>query len=129
MCAPHARVAPVSFSASNRCSAPASRSGSRHDRPLQQERTLERIVGGDKCSTSPFVRNTKSWRARAEGTRHRETNKRTDSKRMLNELADIYEQLAEQTEHRARAAEDAMRRARERHRRINTGRDDRVRSH
>src|SRR5215469_5008619 len=76
------------------------------------------------------VRNTKSWRGRALKARltAKQISER-DSKRMLNEFADIYEQLAEQTEHRARAAEDAMRRARERHRRINTGRDDRVRSH
>ena len=66
------------------------------------------------------VRGPKFWRERAREARL--SAKRVDdrdSKRMLNELANIYAQLAEHAERRARAAEDVMQRARERHAHIN----------
>ena len=74
------------------------------------------------------VRLPKFWLARAEKARLSAIQANDqDSKRMLTELADIYEQLAEQAERSVRAAEDAMRRARERHLRTKTTRNDRVR--
>jgi hypothetical protein len=62
------------------------------------------------------VRGPKFWRERARKARlSAKQVDDWDSKRMLNELADIYAQLAEQAERRERAAEDVMQRARERH--------------
>jgi hypothetical protein len=66
------------------------------------------------------VRGPKYWRERAGKARlSAQQVDDPDSKRMLNELGDIYAQLAEQAERRVRTAEDVMRRARERRAQMN----------